>query len=226
MGLDDDGWALVCAVKEALKVNLKAPFIHLRHPTVPANPYDNVFGVGAATEGPPFVADEVIAAFQKYLQAFDTATENVAAVGRLQDDQNRVPIAANSGCSGSGKTTQLKILGKHFTSKGGCVALYLTFNGGMQLNDQGDAVNVRIGRRLIYAAARTGVPIESFWKGVLRALSSFGRLHESPVFDNPVTLMRVCRVIMGVPMETPVLILADAHPPEVPKRNSCRNRSS
>ena len=46
LGLDDDGWALVCAVKEALKVNLKMPFIHLRHPTVPANPYDNVFGVG------------------------------------------------------------------------------------------------------------------------------------------------------------------------------------
>ena len=90
MGLDDDGWALVCAVKEALKVNLKAPFIHLRHPTVPANPYDNVFGVGAATEGSPFVADEVIAAFQTYLQAFDTATENVAAVGRLQDDQDRM----------------------------------------------------------------------------------------------------------------------------------------
>ena len=71
LGLDEDGWALVCAVKEALKVNLKMPFIHLRHPTVPANPYANVFGVGAATGGPPFVADEVIAAFHTYLQAFD-----------------------------------------------------------------------------------------------------------------------------------------------------------
>ncbi|MBW8078285.1 MAG: hypothetical protein GJU76_09475, partial [Gallionella sp.] len=205
LGLDEDGWALVCAVKETLKVDLKMPFIHLRHPTVPANPYDNVFGVGAATGGPPFVADEVIAAFHTYLQAFDGYRSAV----ELQSDTMRVPIAANSGCSGSGKTTQLSILGKHFTSKGGCVALYLTFNGGMQLNDGGGAVNVRIARRLIYAAARSGLPIESFWKGVLRALSSFGRLHESPVFDNPVTLMRVCRVIMGVPMETPVLILAD-----------------
>jgi hypothetical protein len=67
-------------------------------------PYENVFSVGAATDWPPFVADEVIAAFQTYLQAFDGYRSAV----ELQSDTMRVPIAANSGCSGSGKTTHLR----------------------------------------------------------------------------------------------------------------------
>ena len=70
---------------------------------------------------------------QEALQAFDLYTAEYDWYVRklhLEDDGNRVPIACNFGASGSGKTSQLLLLCRHFRSlHPKAIIIYFTLNG-------------------------------------------------------------------------------------------------
>eukprot|EP00760_Papus_ankaliazontas_P007444 PhM_4_TR13349/c0_g2_i3/m.69222 len=103
-------------------------------------------------------------------------------VNRMKDDKDdikanriRVPIAANFGTSGSGKTTQLFLLMDEFEklTKGQGKCLYFTVNGSysdLQGFDEACPTGLRVAHRLLHALVREDVNPRGFIRKVRKEL--------------------------------------------------------
>ena len=123
---------------------------------------------------------EALNVFASFLDDADMTGTGTGAgdhiVDQLAGDKRRIPIAVNSGTSGSGKTTQLKILCNEFSSlRPGGKFVYCTMNGENSIVcdcDVGSPIDVRVAHRIIHAAAYPPlhIDLQTLWKYVRQNL--------------------------------------------------------
>ena len=161
--------------------------------------------------------------FHQYIKSVDDSFKS-ATHDQLHDGNVRIPIAANSGASGSGKTVQLRLMRNYFCDMTGGAALAFTFNeqNVQQDKDKNHSVETRIAHRLILAAAGIDVAQLGLVWGNIRARSEYrmAPLTEAPVpgtpeFDaeekltTPSRVLAICRLLINGGRDKPLLITAD-----------------
>eukprot|EP00760_Papus_ankaliazontas_P007442 PhM_4_TR13349/c0_g2_i1/m.69220 len=139
-------------------------------------------------------------------------------VNRMKDDKDdikanriRVPIAANFGTSGSGKTTQLFLLMDEFEklTKGQGKCLYFTVNGSysdLQGFDEACPTGLRVAHRLLHALVREDVNPRGFIRKVRKELGLQDCDH---VLGEPGVILPVIRGVQEMSDDAPLLLAAD-----------------
>jgi hypothetical protein len=164
---------------------------------------------------------EAVNSFSSFLDAADQAGKH--DVTKLENDKIRIPIAANSGTAGSGKTTQLEILCDEFSKlRAGGKFVYCTMGGDNACDSSCDAscpVAVRMAHRIIHAALnQREIKLTGFWTSVRYRLgmAELGVRPRGPnqegmerVLAEPLAVVEVCRRLLNMEDSAPLLIAVD-----------------
>ena len=166
--------------------------------------------LGSERSNGKFDLSDVFDPRQEALQAFDLYTAEYDRFVRevnLASEGNRVPIACNFGASGSGKTSQLLLLCRHFRSlHPDAIIIYFTLNG-----KNADATDVdrrrsmadRIALRILQGV----IPVSSAGKyGDFYAELKKATNIPKGLLDH---LPGLLRQLYGADLKTPILIAAD-----------------
>ena len=144
--------------------------------------------------------------FDKYMAM---ANNEIRHIDTLSDDNNRVPLCANTGTAGSGKTTMLFLVCEHFERKYRGKAIYITFHGIDSPNQSVDkdlAPGARIALRVLMKISANSTQLNVFIDS-LCAKCSRSDLGKTLTTGN--TLSRIVRRVLQLDAATPLLLAID-----------------